>query len=104
MGYSPWGHKESGTSEQLTYLGQYLFKRAPFKEPSLARGMLVGAWSMKTIPKSLFCLSTTHSQKVSPVIREKVFRDLECVFRNTFGASLVVQWLRICLAMQGTRV
>ena len=49
MGYSPWGHKESGT----TYLGQYLFKRAPFKEPSLGGGMLVGAWSMNTIPKSL---------------------------------------------------
>ena len=53
MGYSPWGHTESGTTEQLTYLGQYLFKRALFKELLLGEGVLVGAWSMKIIPESL---------------------------------------------------
>ena len=26
------------------------------------------------------------------------------ISQNTFGASLVAQWLRICLLMQGTRI
>ena len=32
--------------------------------------------------------------------------EFEILFllRNTLGASLVAQWLRICLPMQGTRV
>ena len=29
---------------------------------------------------------------------------LNCILQNGYGASLVAQWLRVCLPMQGTRV
>ena len=39
-----------------------------------------------------------HAQNVTDVVESDLFKEL------IFWASLVAQWLRICLLMQGTRV
>ena len=33
-----------------------------------------------------------------------IYLNQKSLTKNTLGASLVAQWLRICLPMQGTRV
>ena len=44
------------------------------------------------------------SEAYTPVLtRPQSFQDLS-VQNVTTGASLVAQWLRVCLPMQGTRV
>ena len=48
-------------------------------------------------------LEEQHSRLVS--VNDTLVRwDTMAFFKNEYRASLVAQWLRICLPMQGTRV
>ena len=46
--------------------------------------------------------STIRGEKVSQGIKEG-FRFQRCVIKN-LGTCLIVQWVEICLSMQGTQV
>ena len=51
---------------------------------------LGGIWELSVLSTQLFC-----ELKTTPKIKS---------IKNTYGTFLVVQWIRICLQMQGTRV
>ena len=42
--------------------------------------------------------------KTPPADRKELTREAWCALTNVEGTSLVVQWLRICLPIQGTQV
>ena len=51
--------------------------------------------------------SILHNDFISPeqnFAREIISFYPNCLFKYMSGASLVAQWLRVCLPMQGTRV
>ena len=54
------------------------------------------------LPKLTLLIIENTNRQTSIVEREKVIKELTIKTRP--GASLVVQWLRVCLPMQGTRV
>ena len=50
-------------------------------------------------------LPRLNLEEIENINRPITSNDIETVMKNLpTGASLVVQWLRICLPMQGTRV
>ena len=61
-------------------------------------------------PKSIGCSKSTSKGEfgsntgLSQEIRKILNKQSKVTSKKTRGASLVVQWLRICLPMQGTRV
>ena len=42
--------------------------------------------------------------KKSDISKVTFLKNVIIIIKNEIGASLVAQWLRICLPMQGTRV
>ena len=45
-----------------------------------------------------------NQEEIENIKRPITSNEIETVIKNLPGASLVAQWLRICLPMQGTRV
>ena len=45
-----------------------------------------------------------NQEEIENMNRPITSTEIETVIKNLPGASLVAQWLRICLPMQGTRV
>ena len=81
MGYSHWGRKESGTTEQLTL--------------SFSLHQVITLWKHLDDYTSLHHFSQNHFLKVSTILLM-----MKCKLRT----SLMVQQLRICLPVQGTQV
>ena len=67
----------------------------------------VSLWTGHPTPSSHLCLITLHLPLTLalPMATPRPCHYLELFYkRNMTWASLVAQWLRICLLMQGTRV
>ena len=81
VGYSHWGRKESGTTEQLTL--------------SFSLHQVITLWKHLDDYTSLHHFSQNHFLKVSTILLM-----MKCKLRT----SLMVQQLRIFLTVQGTQV
>ena len=60
----------------------------------------LGGWCLSWTPFGIFY--TVWPESVLPTEKKK--KTCKTHFKKTSGASLVAQWLRVCLPMQGTRV
>ena len=88
MDYSPWSHKESDMTDQLSHRHTHTHTHTHIFSASFQIGFAVIAF-----------------MNIGPCkIHEKFVVCSFGIIKNSAGTSPVVQWLRICLAMRRTLV
>ena len=108
MGYSPWGGKELDTTEWLTLIEIKTKNRVHYHH------LCWRLWSGGQVSRHPECkcmhlkvrssLNLSLSTSFDPhQFQPWSWRSQPVPFNNTKKTSLVVQWLRICLPMQGTQ-